>query len=342
MLPFDASSVSFPTFRAHPFLRNGHIQTIVGNILPNGRYEYAAEQHFVPVSDGDTIVLHDDRPAKWKTGDAVALLVHGLAGCHQSGYMVRTASKLNARGVRTFRMDLRAAGAGADLAKLPYYPGCSPDVLAAARHVAKQCIGAPIMLIGYSLGGNAVLKTLGEFACELPTSVAGAFCVNPAICLKAAADRLATWQNRVYNRFFVRKLWQQIRERPQLVRPELIDTPSWRPRNLNQLDDEYTRTVRGYTSLSSYHESCGAGPWLNCIQKPTMIITSDDDPIVPVTVFNRYERSDVVDVHVTRGGGHLGFLSHSNHEGDFRWAEWRIVDWTVAQLTADKSLSRAA
>ncbi len=343
MLPFDASSAVFPAFRPHPLLRSGHLQTIMANLLACEKFEYTAKQHIVNVSDGDAIVLHDDRPANWQPHHPVAVLVHGLAGCHQSGYMVRTADKLNKRGVRTFRMDLRAAGAGAELAKLPYYAGCSPDVLAAVKHVSTLCGGnAPIMLIGYSLGGNAALKTMGEFADELPASVAGAVCINPAICLKSSAERLARWQNRFYNRFFVRKLWQQICDRPHLVRPEKIKGSVWKPRDLVELDDEYTRTVRGYSSLSTYYQSSGAGSWLNRIQAPTLIITSDDDPIVPVAVFDRYERSDSVQIHVTRGGGHLGFLSRSNTEGDFRWVEWRIVEWTLAQTATDVSVRRAA
>ncbi|WP_166827932.1 YheT family hydrolase [Thalassoroseus pseudoceratinae] len=342
MLPFDASSVAFPAFRSHPFLRNGHLQTIVANLLPHGRHEYTAEQHHVSVSDGDTVVLHDDTPENWQPGDAVAVLVHGLAGCHQSGYMVRTASKLNDRGVRTFRMDLRAAGAGAELAKLPYYAGCSPDVLAVVRYVSKQCGGSPVVLIGYSLGGNAVLKTLGDHPNELPSTVAGAVCVNPAICLKAAAERLATWKNRLYNRFFVRKLWQQICERPHMILPEKIKNSAWRPRDLEQLDDEYTRTVRGFSSLASYYQSSGAGPSLSRIQSPTLVITSDDDPIVPVSLFDRYQRSSSVHVHVTRGGGHLGFLSRSNDDGDFRWMEWRIVEWTLARVAVETRVRRAA
>lgn len=342
MLPFDASSAVFPAFRPHPLLRSGHLQTIIANLLHREQSEYTAKQHIVSVSDGDAIVLHDDRPTNWQPNDAVAVLVHGLAGSHQSGYMVRTAKKLNQRGVRTFRMDLRAAGAGADLAKLPYYAGCSPDVLAALNHVATLCGNAPIVLIGYSLGGNAALKTLGEFAGELPASVSGAVCVNPAICLKSSADRLSRWQNRFYNRFFVRKLWQQICERPHLIRPEKINSSVWKPRNLVELDDEYTRTVRGYSSLSAYYKSSAASAWLNRIQTPTLIIASDDDPIVPVAVFDRYERSDSVQVHVTRGGGHLGFLSQSNVEGDFRWVEWRIVEWTLAQTATDVPVRRAA
>ena len=118
---------SLPPFRQHLLFRGGHAQTLAGAYLPGRRYRYRAEQREVTLPDGDRIVLHDDCPAGWQSGQRAALLIHGLAGSHQSGYMQRIAHKLQARGVRAFRMDLRGCGAGAGLARLPYHSGRSED-----------------------------------------------------------------------------------------------------------------------------------------------------------------------------------------------------------------------
>ena len=98
----------------------------------------------------------------WQPADRSALLIHGLGGCHDSGYMQRIAHKLNARGVRVFRMDLRGCGAGMGLARLPYHSGRSEDARAALAAIARICRNSPTTLVGFSLGANMSLKLLGE------------------------------------------------------------------------------------------------------------------------------------------------------------------------------------
>ncbi len=99
-------SFSLPPFRPHPLVRGGHAQTLAGYYWP-GKHLYQAKHHRLTLDDGDIIVLHDDCPPDWKPGDRAVLLMPGLAGCHQSGYLVRTVAKLNAKGIRTFRLDHR-------------------------------------------------------------------------------------------------------------------------------------------------------------------------------------------------------------------------------------------
>ncbi len=105
-------------FSPHPLFRTGHFQTLAGVFLPQSRLAETAHQHQVALSDGDKIVLHDDCPPAWQPGQRTALLIHGLAGCYSSPYLVRSAKKLNARGVRTFRMDLRGCARGLGLSPL--------------------------------------------------------------------------------------------------------------------------------------------------------------------------------------------------------------------------------
>src|SRR5262245_2006666 len=108
---------SFKSFRPNPLFVGGHAQTLAGAYLPWPHLPYQAVRHSVSLEDSDQLVLHDDRPAAWRDGDATCVLIHGLAGCFESGYMRRIAAKLNGRGVRVFRMDMRGCGAGEDLAR---------------------------------------------------------------------------------------------------------------------------------------------------------------------------------------------------------------------------------
>src|SRR5262245_44763629 len=115
----------FPAFHPLRWIRGGHAQTLAGFFLTGRQPRYEAERHFVTLPDGDRIVLHDDRPPDWSEGGPTALLLHGICGDHRSSYVARSATKLNKRGVRTFRMDLRGCGDGLGLARRPYHAGCS-------------------------------------------------------------------------------------------------------------------------------------------------------------------------------------------------------------------------
>ena len=149
-------------FRPHPLLRGGHFQTLAGFYLTGRPLAYKAQQHRVALADGDQLVLHDDQPADWQPGDRAALLIHGLAGCHQSSYMPRVAAALEERGIRVFRLDLRGCGAGVGLARMPYHGGRSEDAAAALETLTRLCPDSPVALVGFSMGGNIALKLLGE------------------------------------------------------------------------------------------------------------------------------------------------------------------------------------
>src|ERR1700732_2001191 len=188
--PPMTSPFSIPEFQPHPLLRNGHAQTLAGIYLPNGRFVERATRHRVVLPDGDTVVLHDDVPADWRPGDRVALLLHGLAGCYQSSYMVRIASKLLGRGVRAFRMDLRGCGAGEGLASRPYHAGRSEDALAALEYLQTLCPESPVTLVGFSLSGNIVPKLGGESPESVPTNVEKTAAVCPSLDLALCAHSL--------------------------------------------------------------------------------------------------------------------------------------------------------
>src|SRR5207302_8483281 len=104
-------------FRPFPLLGNPHVQTVLGNLLSAGRLTYPSITSAVPLDDGDRVAIHDTPPPAWQEGDPIAVLVHGLGGCHQSPYILRVGQRLADRGVRVVRMDLRGSGAGIALAR---------------------------------------------------------------------------------------------------------------------------------------------------------------------------------------------------------------------------------
>jgi hypothetical protein len=323
-------------FSPHSLLRTGHFQTLAGVFLPQPRLTETAIQHAVALDDGDQIVLHDDRPADWQTGGRTALLIHGLAGCHTSPYMVRIARKLNARGVRSFRMDLRGCGAGLGLARFPYHSGRSEDAAAALKKIGELCPGSPAALIGFSLGGNITLKLLGESADHLPDNLYRAMAVCPPVDLLACVRSLGRGANRVYDRHFVQLLRHQLNALKKLI-PDAPMLPEKNiPRGVFDFDEMFTAPVCGFGTALNYYRQCSSAQFIPEIRVPTMILAAADDPLVPGAVFADLRLSPAVQLNVPRSGGHLGFIGQRNGDADRRWMDWRVVEW-VEESKGSKS-----
>lgn len=320
-------SIAFPPFRAHRLLPGGHMQTLASVYLPGRSPPYSAQQHQVLLADGDRIVLHDDCPANWDPSGMAVLMVHGLAGCHQSGYMRRISSKLNLQGVRTFRLDLRGCGAGFALARWPYHSGRSDDALRALEHIHRTCEQARTALIGFSLGANIILKLLGELGEQVPPYLSGAVAVCPPVDLLASVQQLQLRGNRLYDRHFVRLLLRQVHARNHAVADAATVAFPRRPRTLREFDEFFTAKVCGFASSEDYYRRSSSGPLLPRIQVPTLILASRDDPLVPVGPLENASRSASVHVHLTDGGGHVGFIARGGTDPDTRWLDWRVVRW---------------
>ena len=331
------SSFDLPPFRPHLLFRGGHAQTFAGAYLPFRRPAYRARKHHIPLDDGDQIVLHDDCPPSWQPTDRTVLLVHGLAGCHESGYMVRLAHKLSAFGVRAFRMDLRGCGAGMHLARLPYHSGRSEDAAAVLSAIARHLPHSPTTLIGFSLGANIVLKLLGELGEHRCGNLDSAMAVCPPIDLAACSRHISRRANRMYDLYFVRMLLHQL-ERRRRAAPHAVHVRFERPpRTLWEFDNAFTAVVCGFQSADDYYHRSSAIRRIQNIRVPTLILASSDDPMIPCDVFHRADGSSAVQLHLVEGGGHLGFFARRGVDPDRRWMEWRVIEWVMQQQAAARS-----
>jgi predicted alpha/beta-fold hydrolase len=241
--------------------------------------------------------------------------------------MVRVADKLNAAGMRAFRLDMRDCGAGQGLARQPYHAGKSDDVLAALRKVAELCPGSALSLVGFSLGGNQVLKLLGESPGDVPPSLRRAMAVNPALDLAACAKAMEGRVARHYDRHLVGLLWRQLQRRSLALTDAPTCDLSRRPRALKEFDELFTAPAAGFESAQHYYARCSAAQFLPHVQVPTLILSARDDPLVPAQVFQGLACSSAVTVHVAEGGGHLGYIGRRGADPDRRWMDWRVVEW---------------
>ena len=319
-----------PPFQPHRLVRGGHAQTIVGTYLRSPDRLRDTVSHRVPLPDGDVLVLHENRPATWQPEDRVTLLLPGLTGCHESGYLRRTATKLNALGVRTFRFDPRGWGAGAGLAVGWAHAGRTEDVAASLEFIEQLAPNSPVSAAGFSLSGNILLKYLATTP-NRPRHFERAVASCPAIDLAACADRMdQPLINRTYGRHFVRSLSAHVQRIGEW--PSEWGAKSWRTWTLREFDERLTAGKAGFPSSADYYRESSAKPHLPNIDVPTLIIAAQDDPVVPGSSFENLTISPSTILHVTEYGGHLGYIGRRGTDPDRRWLDWRIVDW----LTQDE------
>ena len=311
-----------PSFEPPRWLGDPHAQTIVGSFLSGRERLEGTRLHHVLLPDGDQLVLHDDRPASWRPGEQAALLIHGLGGCYFSPYMRRIAARLVARNLRAFRLDLRGSGAGEKLARLPYHAGLTTDILAAMDRIAIECPGSPLVVAGFSLGGNMLLKLLGELGAEGRNCVRRALAVCPPIDLHACAARLEGTSGWFYDRYFARMLCRRLAKTRQ---PTDLAIP--RLRRLREFDDFYTARVSGFRDVGDYYDRTSAAAFIPAIDVPTWIIAARDDPVVDYRPFERIAYPREVALTLTDRGGHLGYLARRGLDPDRFWLDWRLMSW---------------
>ena len=315
-----------PRFVPHPLLPNGHWQTIAGRFLPGLAIRLESRGVEVALDDGDRIRVEDSVPAGWQPGEPAAVLVHGLAGCARSPYMIRMAQRLVASGVRVARMNLRGAGLGFGLARGIYHAGKTGDVRAVAKWLASESPGSPIALVGFSLGGNLVLKLAAE-ASEEP--LAGLDCVvaaNPPLDLAACCRNMQRSSRRVYDRNFVKLLRAEVRRLhaafPDLGPPDLDGVAT-----VYDFDDRYTAPRNGFDGADDYYAQSSAGPMLGRIGIPGLVVHAEDDPFIPAETVRGQTFPTSLALELIPTGGHLGYISRSRWGEDRRWLDARLNLW---------------
>lgn len=241
--------------------------------------------------------------------------------------MIRIAGKLNAQGIRTFRMDLRGAGAGIHLARGHYHSGRSEDAISALQYLETKCPGSPVLLIGFSLSGNIVLKLAGESAGHLPANLDRVAAVSPPIDLADCCRTLSLGFNRMYDRFFVKLLMEAVEARRKIV-PDLAYVElNPKPRRLAEFDDRFTAPVGGFAGGEDYYAKCSAAQFLHRVEVPTLIVSAEDDPMIPPHIFRSTEMSKAIQLEIQPTGGHLGFLVSRKSIPDGRWLDARLLAW---------------
>lgn len=319
-----------PRFRAFPLLRNPHLNT-AALLLPRRRgLLRGGEARELPVGQETSlrVILHrqPDPEASW------LVLVHGLTGSADSTYMVGTAKKALRAGIQVARVNMRGCGGTEHLAPTLYHAGLSEDVRAVVDFLIGEDGAGRIVLCGFSMGGNQVLKLAGEYGDAPPSQVAGLVAVSAAVDVRACAEAIDTLPAlRLYRNRFLRDLKDTIALREKEF-PGRFDLGSMSGiETLRQLDEAYTAPSWGFRDADDYYRSASALDVIEDIALPSLVLVSRDDPLVPITSLaplHRIDR-DSFRLHVTEGGGHVAFVAARGRGGDpdRRWAENRVVEF---------------
>ncbi len=305
-------ALEIPPFRPPFWARDGHTQTIVAHLAPSPRLAEPGQRHEIALPDGDRLVARW-HPAQDPASDTVICLFHGLAGSSDSDYIHRSARVALSLGHAVLRMNHRGCGEGRGLAQLPYHSGRAEDLSSGLELARSLAPGKRLLAVGFSLSGAALLLLLGgRRGTRQPDC---AIAVNAPIQLEAAALRLKQGLNRIYDTRFVSLCRQDVD----------LAIPRWS--TLHDFDRLYTAPRGGFESREHYYRSCSSAPGLADIRKPTLLLTSEDDPFVPVEDYLKARLSASVQLHLERFGGHMGYLSaQTTPLGTRRWLDHALQE----------------
>lgn len=312
-------------FEPFPLFTDPHKQTII-NSFCSFVGEPISEQKLVTLPDSDKISLEITTPAQWNKEDLTVFLVHGLCGSHQSPNLVRMVNKLEPLGIRCVRFNMRSCGSGKGLAKQIYHSGRSEDIFECLKVLRKENPDSPIVLVGFSLGGNLVLKLAGELASLGGYFLKGVIAVSPPVELYSSVQMLGNPANSMYERYFYKLLRSDV----HYIHRKFKDLPSLRlPRNLKlyEFDQLYTAPACGFRDADDYYNKCSSVHVVEDIDVPTKILLSEDDPIISPKSLDQCRLPSVVDLFKTKKGGHMGYLGALGTDKGFYWLDSLLADW---------------
>lgn len=307
----------------NPLFRNPHIQTIAAHFWSrNGEEDrYPLADRLYRTEPNVEVLVQSQSPDVDAAGHIV--MVHGMEGSGEAGY-VRGLSAAGLRaGFTVHRFHLRTCGGTEHLCGTLYHAGQTGDLLCVLRQMQKEG-AAPPYLVGFSLGGNVVLKLAGELGAAAGELIQGACAISTPLDLAACVRRLGQKQNRVYERRFVRRM-----------RARLCATGRYRPadfaglRSVMDIDERITAPSFGFGDAANYYRTQSALCYLEGIRVPTLLICSTDDPMVPIDSYRTEvaRRNPAIQQCITDHGGHLGFLGRKPYRF---WLEQAIMEWILA------------
>jgi uncharacterized protein len=318
---FDFAAAS--PYNAPWWLPSGHLQTIYARQLgKNYSVSYRRQRWDTPDAD----FIDFDWLSGNESSDKIVVLFHGLEGCSQRHYVVSMMSMVQKHGWRGAVPHFRGCSGEANRLQRSYHSGDSREIDWILRRIKDENPNSEIYAVGVSLGGNMLLKWLGEEGGKALQVVRRAVAVSVPVDLAAAAAQLdAGLKRMIYTRHFM------VSMRPKLLAKiaahELeIDASAIRAcSTFRQFDDLYTAPFHGFKNADDYWHRSSSKPWLKDIRVPTLLLNAKNDPFLPASALpTTTEVSNAVTLEYPSTGGHVGFVS-GEWPGRLEWLPKRIL-----------------
>ncbi len=293
-----------------PFFKNPHLSTIAGNFWSRPKVDerWPVEAVIYRTEPDVEVLVHSQRPDGPARGEII--LVHGLEGSSAAGYARSMSYAALEAGYATHRFNMRSCGGTENLALSNYHSGQTSDLL----HVVRQRrlkSGLPIYLVGFSLGGNVVLKLTGELGEQARGLITAVCAVSTPIDLKACSMALGKPNNFIYEQRFLSRLRDRVRLRHKQA-PEIYSLePLKKIRTIYDFDDLYTGPLFGFGDADNYYATQSSNEFLGKIRIPALLVQAKDDPLIPFSVYDHpaFRENPCLTLIAVEHGGHLGFIA---------------------------------
>ncbi|NDC30765.1 MAG: alpha/beta fold hydrolase [Bacteroidetes bacterium] len=311
------------SFSGNRFCNNGHAETIIPALFRKVEIAYKRER--MTLADGDFIDLDWQKKGSKK----VLVLFHGLEGSSQSQYIKGFSRFFYDKGFDTCAVNFRSCSGEINKLLCSYNSGVSDDIEEVLFHVSKNNLYDEMYLCGFSLGGNALLKYLGEQSNNVSSLIKRAAAFSVPIDLAASSKVLASQANKVYMQRFLNSLNTKIKQK-SLMFPGSIDVKGIEKiKTFGEWDSKFTAPIHGYKDSSDYYAKCNALQFLPHLGIPTLLVNSKNDPFLSASCFPYKEAEDNAKLYFEAPiyGGHVGF-SISMPNGHY-WSEKKCFDFFV-------------
>jgi predicted alpha/beta-fold hydrolase len=307
-----------------PLFSNAHISTIAGNFWKReiDLERFPAVEHVIQTSPSSAVKAFEHQPEQPPSAHLV--FVHGLEGSADAGYIRSMSQSALERGFAVHRTNLRSCGGTEHLSETMYHSGLTEDTHVILQSIRKRFDG-PLIVIGFSLGGNVTLKLASEVGED--NLLTAACAVSTPLDLAECVQYIQRPQNTIYARRFLARLKDRVL-RKALSAPHLYSTEALTDvRSIWAFDDRYTGPLFGFGNAETYYRTQSSQNFLAAIRIPTLVIQAKDDPLIPFSIYERqaaFRDNPALELLTTDYGGHLGFLSR--HKPRF-WLDQAVLDW---------------
>lgn len=333
MTPHSGATFVPRPFLPAPWAANPHVQTVGARALRSpGSPAMVRERWELP--DGD--FLDVDLSPDPSPSAPLALVLHGLEGSSRRRYVLSACRELAARGVRPVALNFR--GCGGEMNRRPrlYHSGETNDPAWVLAELRRAFPGRRIGALGFSLGGNVLLKLLGERGDGGTGSVDAAVAISVPMDLAAGSSFLErTVMGRAYARYFLRSLKRKVRAKSALLDGLVELGPTLRARTLREFDEAATAPLHGFPNASEYYRRCSSAAFVHRIRVPTLVLHSLDDPFLPRRALPRdaLASNPSITLALHERGGHVGFVEGPPWAPRF-WGEEEGARFLAASLGA--------